>query len=129
MVGGSADTHTKAGLRQAREYYATMPSNSTLRLFLLAYSMDFRSINSMAESMGLSHGSIRHVLNGTIDDSPSLRNALGIRKNPKRWRVRIDVSEELFCSFKAACDWFDLTPRELLSEMLSLYEEANVYVG
>ena len=123
MVDDSKNTPTKAGLRHARGYYAGMPSNTTLKLFLSAYLTNFRSINSMAESMGLSHGSITHVLNGAIDDSPSLRNALGILKNPRRWRVMVDVDEELFCSFKSACASYELTPRELLLDMLNVYDD------
>ena len=123
MADKTVDRSTKGGLAGAQATYNAMPPNTSLKQFLTAYATNFDSFNQMAISMGLSHGSIIHVLNGEISDSPSLRKALGILKHPRRWRVIVEADENLFDVFQEACFEYELTGSELLLDMLNVYDD------
>lgn len=112
----------KPGLTRAREAYQAMPPGTSLKRFLIVYGRNFANPYAMAKDIGISHGSVMHMLKGTILDSPSLRETLLIPKNPKRWRWITGVDEAFYLELQAFCDEHELSRTKLLRYSFDVYK-------
>ena len=112
------DPPFKPGLLSWRAVYASMPTDTTLVQFLKAQRKYFISIYAMSQHAELSHGLITHVLNGKLEDSPTLRKQLKIRKWPKRNRLIINCPPHVAARFHAQRG--DKTPAEHQVNLMDL---------
>ncbi|RKZ08823.1 hypothetical protein DRQ25_08145 [Candidatus Fermentibacteria bacterium] len=58
-------------------------------------------------------------------ESPKVRRAMGVRKNPRRWRIITEGDQALFESYKVLLKNTDLTGAELLYDMMMTYRDAH----
>ena len=78
-------------------------------------------VRPVANVLKVNPGLIMRVEDGM--ESPSVRRAIGIRKNPRRWRIIIEDDEELYRNYKTLLANSELSSPELLCDMMRVYKE------